>query len=180
MSHLYDQIISQRGSFERTLARIPGFHGYLDKAARRHADRILRDYVAGLLAQRIERLVRIERKLLDSEGGLNLMSKTSSLKSRMQTYRDRVNAAVAGYSGFMEAIKVDAEVLENLYSFDEAQVRYTEQFAEGLDTLEKAVEEKQGIEDAINGLDETVTAANEAFSLREDVLTNLDIMYRVK
>ena len=46
MSDLYDQIVSQRGQFERLIARIPGFRGYVDKGARRTADRMLRDQIA--------------------------------------------------------------------------------------------------------------------------------------
>src|SRR5690349_5875633 len=99
MSELYDQIVSQRGSFENLLARIPGFRGYIDKAARRTADRMLRDHVASVLTQRISRLTQIENKLLDN-GGLSFMSKTAKVKTKMQTFRDRVESAAPGYSGW--------------------------------------------------------------------------------
>lgn len=173
MSELYDQIVSQRGSFERLLARIPGFRGYIDKAARRTADRMIRDYVADLLAQRVNRLVTLENQLLDNNG-LSYMSKTTSVKTKLQTYRDRVKAAAPGYSGFMEAMKVDAEELERLYNFDEAQVRYADRFGEGLDALETAISNKEGIDDAIGNLDQLTREANEAFLMRETVLTDLD------
>ena len=55
MSELYDQIVSQRGSMQRLLARIPGFRGYQDKAERRNADMMLRDHIAGELAKRVKR-----------------------------------------------------------------------------------------------------------------------------
>ena len=45
-SSLYDQIISQRGSVENLMAKIPGFKGYHDKQARRQADTILRQHLA--------------------------------------------------------------------------------------------------------------------------------------
>jgi hypothetical protein len=175
MSELYDQIVSQRGGFERLLARIPGFRGYLEKASRRTADRMLRDYVAELLTQQINRLVEIERQLLD-KGGLMYMSKTSSAKTKLQTYRDRVKAAAPGYSGFMDAIKIDEQALERLYSFDEAQVRYADRVSEALAALSDAVNQdglSPEIDSAIAALDRITIEANEAFSLREDVLTNL-------
>ena len=173
MSELYDQIVSQRGSFERLLARIPGFRGYIDKAARRTADRMIRDHVADLLTQRIYKLVVLENRLLDNNG-LSYMSKTTSVKTKLQTYRDRVKAAAPGYSGFMEAVKVDSEELERLYSFDEAQLRYADRFGEGLDALETAISNNEGIDDAIANLDQLTHEANEAFSMRETVLTDLD------
>lgn len=184
MSDLYDQIVSQRGSFEQMLARMPGFRGYLDKASRRTADRMLRDHMADLVRQRLDRLIQFEVRILDISGGMKFMSKTSSLKTRMQTYHDRVKAAMPGYSGFMEAVKVENEQLERLYSFDEAQLRYTDRLAEGLDTLEQAITTYRDdstvsmpVDDAIAALDSIVMEANDAFSLREDVLTNLNKHY---
>ncbi len=55
MSDLYDQIVNQRGSFEQLLARLPGFRGYVDKGARRTADRMLRDHLSDQLGQRVNR-----------------------------------------------------------------------------------------------------------------------------
>jgi hypothetical protein len=172
MSELYDQIVSQRGSFENLLARIPGFRGYIDKAARRTADRMLRDHVASLLTQRISRLTQIENKLLDN-GGLSYMSKTNKVKTKMQTFRDRVETAAPGYSGWGEAIKVDSEALERIYSFDEALIRYGERFDGALNALDQSVSKNEGVDAALNELDTLTTEANEAFSLREDVLTNI-------
>jgi uncharacterized phage infection (PIP) family protein YhgE len=173
MSELYDQIVQDRGSFERLLARIPGFRGYVDKASRRTADRMIRDAVADALKQRINRLVELENRLLD-DGGLSYMSKTSSVKTKLQTYRDRVRAAAPGYSGFMEAIKVEADELDRLYNFDDALMRYADRFTEALNGLETAVQNKQGIDEAITTLNQLTIEANEAFSLRETVLTDLD------
>jgi len=172
MSDLYDQIVSQRGSLERLVARIPGFGGYLDKAARRTADRMIRDFVADALQQRIDRLAGIERKLLDG-GGLQYMSETRSAKTKLQIFHDRVKAAAPGYSALDSAVKIGSAEMEKLYSFDEAQIRYTDQLDEALNALEQAAITNSGVEDAIAAVAKAADEANEAFSLREDVLTNL-------
>ncbi|MCK6577677.1 MAG: hypothetical protein L6Q98_06185 [Anaerolineae bacterium] len=172
MSDLYNQIVSQRGSVESLLARIPGFRGYMDKAARRTADRMVRDHIADQLRQRIDRLAQIERNLLDG-GGLGYMSKTQSAKTKLQTFHDRVKAAAPGYSGFMEAVKVEADDLERIYAFDEALVRYADRFAEALEALDSAVTANEEVASAISVLDRLTIEANEAFSLREDVLVNI-------
>src|SRR5690606_6583912 len=99
MSDLYDQIASQRGSLKKLAARLPGFGGYIERATRRQADRMLRDYIAGEVASLVNRFANIEKAILDSEGGLMLMSKTKSAKAKIQTYQDRVKAAFPGYSG---------------------------------------------------------------------------------
>ncbi len=172
MSDLYNQIVSQRGSIERLIARLPGFSGYVDKSTRRTADRMLRDHIADQLTQRINRFAQTERKLLDN-GGLSYMSKTTNVKMKLQTYRDRVKAAASGYSGFGEAVKVDAEALERIYSFDEALIRYLDKFDEALNTFDQSVTGNEGVDAAISTLDSLTTEANEAFTLREDVLTNI-------
>ena len=173
MSDLYDDIVSQRGSVERLLSRIPGFRGYNNKADRRTADRMLRDHIAGEMGKRVNRLTVLEKKLLGG-GGLSYMSETRSAKTKLQMYHDRIKAAAPGYSGFFAAMRVDDEELQKLYSFDEAQIRYADRFDEALSTLEQAISSKEGIDEAIAALDALTIEANEAFSLRERVLTNLD------
>ncbi len=172
MSELYDRITSQPGSLERLIKRIPGFAGYLDKKARRTADRMLRDHIADELSRRINRLAEIEKTILDN-GGLSYMSKTSSAKSKLQHFRDLVKTAAPGYSGIMEAIKIGPDEMDKLYSFDEALIAYADKFDGALNTLAKAATDKTGINEAIAGLDALTIEANDAFTLRDDVLTNL-------
>lgn len=173
MSDLFDQIVSQRGSVENLIARIPGFSGYMDRASRRTADRMLRDYIAGEIAQRINRLASLEKTLLDN-GGLMQMARSKSAKMKVQTFHDRVKAAAPGYSGFFAAVKVDEEALGRLYSFDEAQIRYVDRLGTALDALQEAITESGDVAGALEAIDALAMEANQAFDLREDVLTNLD------
>lgn len=173
MSELYDQIISQRGSVERLVAKIPGFRGYLDNKARRTADRMLRDHITGQLDTRLNRFADIQKTLLDTNG-ISLMSEMTSAKAKLQLFHDRVKAAAPGYSGFFAAIKIGPEELEKIYSFDEAQIRYLDQIDTAIKALSDAVTANAGVEAAITGLNTITTEANEAFSLREDVITQLD------
>lgn len=172
MSDLYSRISGERGSFERLLMRIPGFEGYMNNKARRSADRMVRDYIADRLSERINRLAEIERVLLDA-GGLSYMSKTNAVKGRMQLYHDRVKTAAPGYSGFFADIEVGPDQLETIYMFDELQIKYSDQFQTALDTLAQAVSDKAGIDEAITALDRLAGEANESFSKRDDLLTGL-------
>ena len=92
----------------------------------------------------------------------------------MQTFHDRVKTAAPGYSGFFEKVKVGSEELEKIYSFDEAQIQYADKFDEALSALQPAISANAGIDEAISGLDKLAIEANEAFSMRDDVLTNLN------
>jgi len=173
MSDLYEQIVNERGSFERLIARIPGFRGYLDNKARRDADRQVRDYVASLIHQQIQRYVRVENALLNS-GGFSMMPRTSSIKAKIQRYHDRLKAAAPGYSGFFAAIKIGDQEMESLYAFDELQVRFADKLAEAIDAFEQAVTAKGDVEGALAGVESIADEANDAFSKREDTITALD------
>ncbi len=176
MSELYDQIIREHGKTRNFLDRIPGLRGYLDKGDRRKADRMLREHIAQQLEQRKSRFVSLEKQILQA-GGMAMMSKTRDAKTKFQSYIDRVEAAAPGYSGFFAAVNVDELALEELYAFDAAQVSYVDRFDAELDALEKAINDDEGLESAIQSLYNLAEEAMRAFELREDVLTKLNQTY---
>jgi hypothetical protein len=172
MSELYDQIMSQKGSLEKIVMKIPGFKGYQDKQTRRKADTMLRDFIAKQIADCVQKMVRIEKLILDNVG-MQYMQKTRNVKGKIQLYHDRVDTAVPGYSGMWAQMKIGAEELEEIYSFDEAQVIYVEKVDAALDALQQTVLNQDGIDLAIMEVDAAVTEALDAFALRDDILTRL-------
>lgn len=170
---LYSRIVGERGSLEKLAARVPGFRGYMEKSARRQADRMIREHVADQLTTQLTRLSTIERMILDA-GGLSLMSKTRSAKTKFQTFIDRIATDTPGYSGFFEAMKVDSEDLSVVYAFDMALIEYVDKFKEKLDALEAAAMANEDLDAAIRELDRLTIEANEAYNLRESVLQDLN------
>jgi hypothetical protein len=173
MSDLYERIVAERGGFEKMLQRIPGFDGYLDLAARRAADRQVREYVARIIADRLGRLTSLQKRVLDQPGGLSFMSAMESARTQWQTFHDRVHTAAPGYSGFFAVNKIDAADLEKIYAFDEAQARYADQFTAALDAIEKALSVHDELHGTILALEALGREANDAFMLRDEVLTGL-------
>ncbi|MDZ4671685.1 MAG: hypothetical protein SH821_12515 [Phototrophicales bacterium] len=173
MSDLYEKIVSSRGSFERLIARLPGFKGYQDKQARRTADRMLREYIAGEMDKRIDRLVRLEKLILDMQGGMMYMPRTRSAKSRIQLYRDKIFIQAPGYDGMWAQMKIGSEELEKIYAFDEAHIGYADKFDVALDVLEQAIINRENLEQVIWDLENIATEALDAYDLRDEVLTNL-------
>lgn len=172
MSELYEQIVAGRGSVENLLARIPGFKGYLDKSARRKADSLMRDFLAGQIDGIVTAFTRAENAILDS-GGLAHMSKTREIKSKIQAYRDRVKTAAPGYSGMWAAIEIGDKELERLYAFDEAQIRFVDALKGAVEALEAAVSSGEGLESPLAGVQQAATDANDAFKLRDDEILGL-------
>ena len=170
MSELYDKIVSERGSFEKMVASIPGFKGYQDKQAQRKADTMLREFAAGKIQQLVDKLVQTEKLILDNIG-MSYMSRTRDLKGRIQLYHDKVSTAAPKYSGMWAQMKIGPDELEKIYSFDEAQIRYIEALDLTLDELKQAALSQEGLDQAIMNANSAVNEAIDAFALRDDVLT---------
>lgn len=176
MVDLYQDIVNNRGTLRNWMDKVPGLRGYMDKGDRRTADRMLREHIAGQLEQRLNRFTALEKKIIKA-GGMSLMSDTNEAKTKFQTYISKVKAAPPGYSGFFAAVKVDEAAMDELYAFDEAQVRYIERMDGLLNDLETAIGSGENIGQAIQAVYNLAEEAIQAFSLREDVLTKLDNQY---
>jgi hypothetical protein len=172
---LYDRIVSQRGRWANLLTKIPGLgdniESYFDMSARRDADRIIREHIAGQLREQIARVAQAENTILDS-GGLAYMGKTRSAKSKLQTLTDRINTAAPGFA-FSGPLKIGQAELERIYAFDEAMLRYVDQVREKVDALQSAAAANEGIDEALKAFESVVMEADSAFSLRKNVLSNL-------
>lgn len=171
MSDLYEKIVSQRGSFERMIARIPGFRGYQEKQARRHADTQLREYLAAKVEGMVRRFVRVEQALLQ-KGGLAHMERTRQVKAKLMAYQEKLTAQAPGYSGMWAQFKIGEEELRRLYSFDEAQIRYIDQLEQALKALAGAVG-ADNFDEALNHVEDVAVEAIEALGMRDDLITNL-------
>lgn len=174
MSELYERIVSRRGRLENLMLRIPGFAGYQEKQARRTADRMLRDYLSEEIERRITRFTRLETEVVDKVG-LGFSTKMRDAKTRLQTYHDKIATAAPKYDGLWAQMKIEAEDLDKIYSFDESQIRYVDQFDSALEEIEKAVDagDKDALTPSVEKLHDLASEAIDAFELRDEVLTGL-------
>lgn len=170
MSNLYEEIVNRRTSFQKLMARVPGFRDYMDLQAQRAADRMIRDYVAGEVRKQINRLVEIERLLLRQS--MEYLAETRNVKMVLQRYHDRIQAAST--SGAFDRIKTTHDDGEKLYNFDEGQIRHVDLFDKALNRLSLAVSEQTDIRRMIGELKQVAVEANESFTRRETILTNLN------
>jgi len=174
MTDLYNKIVGDRGSLENLLAKIPGFRGYMEMSGRREADRMIRDHVAKQFETLINRYATLQADLV-RKGGLLVMDKAKNIHTNLETLRRRIATDTPGYSGFFASNKIGTEELENVYAFDEAMVRYVEQIAQKLDSLNTGISsaDMTAIESGLNDLELTVNEAHQAYDLRNNVLTGI-------
>lgn len=167
---LYEEIKGDRGRIESFIGQVPGYKGYKEKEMRREADKILRDALGRRLKEQWRRLPDIQKQLL-SGGQIEWLDDIESATIKLQTLIDRIETATYGYAGLFDAVRVKEEELDQLYNFDMALTEEVDQITGAIDQLETSVMDKEGLGEAIAQLNATVTAANETFGRRRDVIT---------
>ncbi|MHB8629237.1 MAG: hypothetical protein ACYDBJ_21915 [Aggregatilineales bacterium] len=173
MTDLFNQIRADRSPMQRLMAHLPGFHGYQASTDRRAADRLIREHVVAGLRMQLNALVAAQKTVLSSSGGLAHMSKLHDVQSQFQVFIDRVNAAMPGYAGFYDAIKVHPDDLQKLYTFDAALVEYVDQFKTAVAALQTAANTNEGLDTAISALQSLISDANATFNQRDSVITGI-------
>lgn len=171
MSDLFQKITDAKGMLEKLVDKIPGFHGYMEKEARREADKLLRDTIANRYGEQLDRVSMLQTQLISS-GGLEYVDDLQDAATRLQRFMDMVKTAARGYSGFFDAVKVKEKELAKLYAFDNALLENTENVTKAVDALEAAVNENQGVAAAARKLTSLVAECNTTFERRKEVLTD--------
>lgn len=170
MSDLFQKITDARGMLEKLVDKIPGFHGYMEKEARREADKLLRDTIANRYGEQLDRIGMLQTQLI-AGGGLEYVDDLQDAATRLQRFIDTVKTAARGYSGFFDAVKVKETELAKLYAFDNALLDNAGQIAQAVDGVEAAINSNESIPAAIRKLTSLVAECNTTFERRREVLT---------
>ncbi len=176
MTDFYQKITDMQGTVEDLVRKVPGFKGYFEMQDRRAADRLLREHLVTVFEQELNEFVRLQKELLDIPGGISLMERVQSIQTKMQTFIDRIRTAAEGYSGVLDAAKIDQAALDRVYAFDNTLLVYQQQFSTGLEALNNAITgEQEGaeIKNVLRQLDDIVTEANNTFKVRTEAMRGL-------
>jgi len=143
---------------ERLMLAIPGFRGYKIREQRREADRVVRNYVYGVLESARDDLMRCFQLLNDSKA-TELTEPANRLVAKIDRLAEKVNRASYGYSGFFDSIRVEAPQLDAMLTYDSQMMDMarklldsTSNFKANLtqNKLEEARSTEQSLEDSIN------------------------------
>lgn len=166
MGGIEGRIEDSKNWFERAAARLPGYRGYKDKELRREADKLLRTFVS----ERLERGRRaLENVMLASSraGDLEVLAFIDTVARKLRTVRDRYQYADYGYAGWFDPVKVDQDVLDQIYKLDvQAQdaALEIERLASALDAASPSLRAD------IDILDRHIEALDQCFAEREHVI----------
>ncbi len=170
----YDKIVGDTGRLRNLLSKIPGLSGYMERGRRREADQLLRDTITGRLEQ-----VRLDYSNVFQTVGRDIFlamdysERLGRADNLLMGLIGKIKDAPVGYASFFSAVKVDAEDLARLYSFDEQMLNHTEQIAAEVATLTKAVDGGTDMAEPLTALTNALLTANEAFNSRQEVLNGI-------
>ncbi len=170
---LRDKIVESLGGIEDLARKIPGYSGYKEKEMRREADSLLRDKIAKVFGDQVQRLVGLQGELV-AGGKIELLEQATALEDavrRLQTFVDRVKRAAQGYAGFFDAVKVKEEQLDALYEFDNSLLGQFDAVKLAVDEVQAAMDVGEGLPAAITNVKRLAGDVNHLFSQREDVIT---------
>lgn len=123
-----------RGLLESILRYIPGFRGYLEKDYRQESDYLLRKSMADRLQRSKQGLDEFLLQMVNA-GQLDRLADGDRAKNRLDRLILKMRAAVRGYSGFFDFVRVDIALLDRVYEHDMAMVQEVEALGTAIEQL---------------------------------------------
>ncbi|MCX8025220.1 MAG: hypothetical protein N3A60_08465 [Thermanaerothrix sp.] len=171
MSDIYDRVKGDQNIFNQLLSRIPGFAGYVERAQRRVADKMLREVLANHFEALWHRVSAVQRALL-GEGELELVDDIEQASLKLRQFIDRLKTAAYGYTGFFDAVRIRPEDLERVYAYDLTLVNLEDEVARALDHVEASIG-SEGLGAAVRNLITVAQSCLDAFEKRAEVMTGI-------
>ena len=171
MSDLFETVLNAQDGLTKLLSKIPGFKGYMERASRRAADKLLRDQVALKYSELVARASRLQVDIADA-GQLDFLDDMEKVGRKLRTFTDRIKNASYGYSGFFDAVKINEKELAQIYAFDAAFFDLADQINNGLDNVEAGIG-GDGLKAAIRAVNTLARQATETYDRRYQVISGL-------
>lgn len=169
LDDLTEKVQSSQNKFEDLVSKVPGYAGYKQKEQRREADKLLRLHVARQYEEQLRRLQEVQYALT-ARGRLASIVTLERAAMKLQLLIDRIKTASYGYAGVFDAIKVDEDALDRLYSFDLAMLEGVSELSALLDKLSEAADAEAVTAAEANDLVMALERLNTTFGQRQDVI----------
>jgi hypothetical protein len=150
---------------------VSGFVGYFERDNRREADKLLRQTISSRYEEQWSRISEIQRQLI-AAGQIEAIDDLEAAAIKLRTFVDRVRGASYGYSGFFDAVRINAPELEKIYAFDLALLENVQKVTSAVDNVSASIGSdglpaamrnlaslSQDVIDVYNRRDETILSA---------------------
>lgn len=172
MSDLLDQVTSDQDPFTKIASKIPGFSGYIERQARRSADKMLRETIGDQFKELWKRVGDVQQDMA-GQGELTHLDDMEKAATKLLTFVDKVTGAAYGYSGFFDAIKINEDELARLYEFDAALLDYVDGIGRAIDNVQ-ASRGTDGMPAALSHLINLTRELVSTFDARDQVLISVE------
>ena len=169
MGDMFEKVKDSRTGLEKLLDVIPGWGGYQERQNRRKADQVLRQTLAEKLADQ-RRKIDVAQQDLISHSRIDLVDDLGSAVTQLQTFIDRVRFASYGYSGLLDAVRINQAELEQMYNFDVALFEYVERLDAANGRLRESIPRGQGLVETIRIVQDICREANSTLDQREHLM----------
>jgi len=172
MTDLFDQVVEDRDPIKKIAAKIPGFKGYIERQDRREADKMLRTLISGKFEAHWKQIGVLQQDLA-SAGEIFFLDDLEKAATKLQTFRDKIENASYGYSGFFDALMINEEELTKLYEFDLAFLDTEEEIGHAIGNVETSIG-TDGLEAAIRNLVTLSRGLIDQYEKRDELLISFE------
>ncbi len=158
-----------RGIIESILRFIPGFRGYLERDYRQESDYLARKAMADRLQGSKQALDDFMLQLVNA-GQLDRLTDCERAKTRLDGLILKMRSAVRGYSGFFDYVRIDTDMLDQVYEHDMALIQDVEALARGIEQLSA---KPDPAETSIADILQRIDAVDRKFERRGELLNGL-------
>ncbi|QDV26183.1 hypothetical protein [Aureliella helgolandensis] len=146
------------------LQLLPGYGAYRTQESRRQDDRLAREFLSKRLNDCKAALDQVGANAV-AGGDLESPLKVEEIRQSVELARNRLTAAVEGYSGWFNSRTVDAELLGKIVELDQNMVSLVDR----LDAFARAATEDAGQLD-VAGMREVLTLLQTRIDRRTELL----------
>ena len=150
---------------------VSGFVGYFDRENRREADKLLRTTIASRYEQQWGRVSAIQRQMIEA-GNLEQVDQLEAAAIKLRTFIDRIKTASYGYAGFFDAVRINENELQKLYSYDLQLLEDVNNISSAIDNVEASMG-SDGLPAAMRHLTTLCQDVVDAYDRRDEVLLAL-------
>ena len=151
------------------LTDLPILGDYQDKERRREVDRRLRETIARHLESSRQRIIEIERLLLN-KGKLPDLPHVDVAANRLQTLIDRIRTAPSGYAGFFDMETIREPELEKLQQFDERLAASVPEIDHHIEAMEASIRAGKDYSQELVNLIRTIDDLGERMDHRREAI----------
>jgi len=171
MDDILKRVSEERDFFSKIINKLPGFSGYVERAERRNADKLLRENIADRIESLWSRISEIQKDAI-SNGNIELIDELESSALKLRQFIDRVRTASYGYAGFFDPIRIRTEELDAIYQYDLTLLTLEEEISRAIDNVESSMG-TDGLPAATSHLRNLAQQSLEVFNKRKDVIVNM-------